>query len=174
MALDYSALKSELTTDPLARGYGPMSDSAAAIDLNTVYRPSPAPLLDILQYIVELNHRTQQGTDTTYSTILGRLYHAAESTVGGDPFGRGVGNEITLVQLHACKFFIALFESPQIASIDYGDTNLPTGQVNGAGVWSAGHATAIEALSDSKISRAAELGFPVLGAGDVAIARALP
>ena len=37
-SLDYQALKSELTTDSLARGYSGMSDSEAATDLNTEYR----------------------------------------------------------------------------------------------------------------------------------------
>lgn len=36
--MDYAALKSELTVDPLGRGYVGMSDSAAAADLNTSYR----------------------------------------------------------------------------------------------------------------------------------------
>ena len=36
--MDYVALKAELTTDPLTRGYSEMSDVEAATDLNTVYR----------------------------------------------------------------------------------------------------------------------------------------
>lgn len=36
--MDYSKLKDELTDDPLARGYSGMSDTAAAVDLNTAYR----------------------------------------------------------------------------------------------------------------------------------------
>ena len=36
--MDIAALKSELTVDPLTRGYSGMSDEAAATDLNTVYR----------------------------------------------------------------------------------------------------------------------------------------
>lgn len=36
--MDYQALKTELTTDPLTRGYSTMSDLEAANDLNTVYR----------------------------------------------------------------------------------------------------------------------------------------
>jgi len=36
--MDIPALKAELTTDPLTRGYAGMSDEAAAADLNTVYR----------------------------------------------------------------------------------------------------------------------------------------
>lgn len=35
---DYQALKSELTTDPLAKGYAGMSDAQAAASLTTAYR----------------------------------------------------------------------------------------------------------------------------------------
>lgn len=35
---DYVALRAELDTDPLVRGYGAMTDQQAADDLNTVYR----------------------------------------------------------------------------------------------------------------------------------------
>ena len=36
--MDIDKLKTELTDDPLARGYSGMTDAAAAADLNTVYR----------------------------------------------------------------------------------------------------------------------------------------
>lgn len=36
--MDYAALKSELITDPLGRGYSGMTDAEAATDLNTAYR----------------------------------------------------------------------------------------------------------------------------------------
>jgi hypothetical protein len=36
--MDYQALNTELTTDPLTRGYSGMTDQQAADDLNTVYR----------------------------------------------------------------------------------------------------------------------------------------
>lgn len=36
--MDMEILKTELSTDPLSRGYSAMSDAEAAIDLNTVYR----------------------------------------------------------------------------------------------------------------------------------------
>jgi hypothetical protein len=40
---NYVVLKDELDTDPLGRGYSGMSDSAAATDLNTVYRTRQIP-----------------------------------------------------------------------------------------------------------------------------------
>ena len=36
----YTALQTEINTDPLTRGYGGMSDEALAIDINTEYRTS--------------------------------------------------------------------------------------------------------------------------------------
>ena len=36
--MDYAALKSEIETDPLTRGYSGMTDQQIADDLNTVYR----------------------------------------------------------------------------------------------------------------------------------------
>ena len=41
MFYDYSALKTELTIDPLARGYATMTDAQAAASLNTVNRTGP-------------------------------------------------------------------------------------------------------------------------------------
>jgi predicted flap endonuclease-1-like 5' DNA nuclease len=39
--MDYQVLNTELTTDPLTRGYAGMTDEEAATDLNTVYRTLP-------------------------------------------------------------------------------------------------------------------------------------
>ena len=39
--MDYTVLSTELTTDPLTRGYSGMTDQEAADDLNTVYRTLP-------------------------------------------------------------------------------------------------------------------------------------
>ena len=41
MGHDYPALKAELTTDPLGRGYATMTDAQAASSLNTVNRSGP-------------------------------------------------------------------------------------------------------------------------------------
>ena len=44
--MDYVILHSELTTDPLTRGYSTMSDAQAAADLNTAYRTRTLERLD--------------------------------------------------------------------------------------------------------------------------------
>ncbi len=43
--MDYQVLKTELTTDPLVRGYSAMTDAEAAADLNTVYRTRTRPFV---------------------------------------------------------------------------------------------------------------------------------
>lgn len=48
--MNIEALKSELTTDPLGRGYAAMTDIAAAADLNTEYRTLVDEGLDELRY----------------------------------------------------------------------------------------------------------------------------
>ena len=44
--MDYTALASELTTDPMSRGYSGMTDQEAADDLNTLYRTENRPYVD--------------------------------------------------------------------------------------------------------------------------------
>ena len=54
--MDYQLLNTELTTDPLGRGYSGMSDEAARIDLNTEYRDRNFPiLLDAVNYAIREN-----------------------------------------------------------------------------------------------------------------------
>lgn len=43
--MDYQTLNTELTTDPLGRGYAGMTDEQAAADLNTVYRTRDRAIL---------------------------------------------------------------------------------------------------------------------------------
>lgn len=53
--MDLSALRTELTTDPLRRGYAAMSDAAAAADLNaanrTVQTPHPMAIAEMLPLV---------------------------------------------------------------------------------------------------------------------------
>jgi hypothetical protein len=54
MAVDIGALASELTTDPLARGYAGMSDQAAADDLNLKIYAAPVTATQVRDYIMLL------------------------------------------------------------------------------------------------------------------------
>lgn len=171
MAIDYTALAAELTAGhPLTGAYN-VDNQLAADQLNAVNRPNVRAARDVFEYFLSRQHRTNQVADTTYTTLLGRLVDVTRSVVGGDPFGRGVGNELNMQQLHGC---ISLLEWLRRAdsSVETTDANLRLGYVNGAGVISPGQVTEIEALSQNQISRAQELGLGHIDSQDVAAARA--
>lgn len=86
--MDYTILSDELTNDPLVRGYSAMSDSAAADDINLIYRPSANVIAEMVKYLINKKHRTNQGSDDTYTSIIGRLKHVARSSAGDDPKAR--------------------------------------------------------------------------------------
>lgn len=170
--MDYTVLASELTVDPLTRGYSAMTDVQAATDLNSTYRPAPNVIGAMMKYLMNKKHRTNQGGDDTYSPILGRLYHVARSNEGDDPFSRaGAYAGLDIQHIHACQAFITLFESDQLADLDFNDANLPWGFVEASGTWSTTHTSELQELSDNQITRAAELGLPLLTDNDVARAR---
>ena len=155
-----------------AATYAPLTDAEVADLLNTVNIPTTEAnnISRIYGYIFNKNHRTNQGSDTQYVPIIGRLVMVAESVLGSDPFGRGAGNEINLIQKTSCLALLELLRSPNSPSIDLTDSNFPLGSVNGAGVISTAHKNDIEALSQATISRAHELGIQVRE-GDVTTAR---
>jgi len=49
MAFNYAALKTEITTDPLGRGYATMTNVEVAASLNAVDRPGPVPAKDVVK-----------------------------------------------------------------------------------------------------------------------------
>ena len=171
--MDYTILATELIDDPLLRGYSTMTDTEARVDLNSLYRPSNNIIGAMMEYLINKKHRTNQGGDDTFSPIIGRLYHIARSNEGDDPFGRaGAYAGLDIQHIHACQSFITLFESAQLADLDFNDANLPWGFVEASGAWSTTHTSELQALSDNQISRATELGLPVLTDTDVSRARA--
>ena len=172
--MDYQALATELSIDPLTRGYSGMTDLQAADDLNTEYRPANNVIGAMMEYLVNKKHRTNQGGDDTFSPIIGRLYHVARSNGGDDPFSRaGTYTGLDIQHIHACQTFITLFESAQLADLDFNDANLPWGFVEASGAWSTTHTSDMQALSDNQISRAQELDFGYVLEGDVLYARTL-
>lgn len=169
--MNYSVLSTEVTTDPLSRGYSGMTDQAVADSLNEAAdRPDRNSLGAMLSYLLTIKHRTNSGTDIVFTPVIGRLSHAAESAVGSDPFGSG--NSLSLEQKHACAAVMMLFTSPHLSAIDFSDTSLPFGYVNAAGVWNAAHRDALTALSQNQQTRARELGLGQVTAGDVNYVRA--
>lgn len=171
MAIDYVALAAELTAGHPVTGAYNVDDALAAAELNAVNRPNDSAAGDVLDYMLTKTHRTNTGTDTAYSNILGRLYHAAESDVGASPFGQT--DTMLQTQKHACMCLVAWLESPHSGDTDTGDTALPLGLVNAADVFSTTHKTAIEDLSKDQVSRAQEVGLGHIDQQDVQIARAL-
>lgn len=171
--MDYTVLASELTVDPLTRGYSAMTDAQAAADLNSTYRPAPNVIGEMMKYLINKKHRTNQGGDDTFSPIVGRLEHVSRSSEGDDPFGRVSGGYagLDIQHIHACSAFLELFRSQHLSDLDFGDTNLPWGFVEASGVWSTSHTSDLQALSDNRITRATELGLPVLTETDVNRAR---
>lgn len=173
--MDYTALAAELSTDPLTRGYSAMTDAQAATDLNTVYRSAPNVIGEMMKYLINKKHRTNQGGDDTFSPIVGRLEHVSRSNDGDDPFGRVSGGYagLDIQHIHACSAFLELFRSQHLEDLDFGDANLPWGFVEASGAWSTTHTSDLQALSDNQISRAEELGLGPVTEGDISYARAL-
>ena len=89
MANRITTITTELTTDPLARGYSGMTTVQKTDSLNkTIDRPDSNSISAMFDYLINKNHRTNQDSDIQYTPIIGRLYHVAESAIGDDPFGQ--------------------------------------------------------------------------------------
>ncbi len=175
MAIDYQALADELTAGHPDTGAYSANDATAASELNAPNRPANNQLGEMLKYLISKKHRTNQGVDTTYTPILGRIHHIARSNTGDDPFGRASGgySGLDAQHIHACKSFIVLFESQHLSDLDFDDANLPYGFVEASGAWSTTHTSALKALSQNQRSRAEEIGLGHIDKEDVTIARAL-
>ena len=173
--MNYQDLASELTSDPLVRGYAAMTDEQAAVDLNTAYRPAVNVIGEMVNYLLNKKHRTNQGGDDTFSPIIGRLYHVARSNEGDDPLGRAPGGYtgLDIQHVHACQTFVCLFESQHLLSMDFDDADLPYGYVEASGAWSTTHTDDLKSLSLNQITRGTELGLGEVKAADITFARAL-
>jgi len=129
--MNITALKTELTVDPLARGYSGMTDEQAATDLNTVYR-------------------TRNKTSMTGSEVINRVV-PAEWNALTDAQQAKAWNIIHLGTLN--PFGV---EATMLSAI-----------------FGAGSATiaALAAARKGNVSRADELGFGFVYAGNVMEAR---
>lgn len=164
-----SILSDELTNDPLGRVYSGMADQQVVDSMNALDRPAKGGVSGMFNYLLENTNRSNAGTDTTQTPILGRLHHVANSNIGDDPFGSLV--LVTLVGKHAAQAFIDLLLNPQLQSIDFESANLPYARCTGMEIWSAADVTALKALSQNKQSRARELELPKVKIGHVTEAR---
>ena len=158
MAINYVKLAAELTAGHPVTGAYNADDALAAAELNALNIDNNAPVSAMFEYVINKNHRTNNGTDTQYTPIIGRLRHVAESSVGDDPFG--TGSSLSLIQIHAAKAFVALFDTSHVSSVPFeSGSGLPLGTLNGAGIISTAHQSAIEALSEDQISQAQAKGL---------------
>ena len=178
MAIDYQALKSELTAGHPDTGAYNASNSIAADELNAVNRPAEGGTERMLNYCAKNRSRTNNGADTVSLPLLGRLQLVADAALGSDPFGTTVAaNQVTREMKTWAYTFLEVIRSPTLLTVDFIDTEVDFGYTalgpGQAVVWKDPDITALKAFSQNQQSRAQELGFGVVHEGDVEYARSL-
>ncbi len=81
--MDIDTLRTELTTDPLTRGYSAMSDEAAANDLNTVYRTANKTIMTASEVFNAINKAEFNALSVTNKQLIWDILHLGEL----NPFG---------------------------------------------------------------------------------------
>lgn len=173
-------LKTELTDDPLTRGYSGMSDQAAADDLNTAYRDAVADDGALFNYLAKETAK-DHSSEPIASHILGRLYRVDEAGAAGIGAETFVGSEtpgpfsnLTAEGLDACRTLLQTARGDRLASLSQVMTEAKfvtlLELVKDTGVMKPADVTAIKALSQNKQTRAVELRIRV-GPGLVEEAR---
>lgn len=170
--MDLVKLRTELTTDPLSRGYASMGDEDAARRLNVVDRPGDGSVTAFLAYMLVNKSRTNAGADLVATSMLGRLVIVAESSVGTNLFGSGTA--LTLDMRCSAIATLEVVRNPNVTALPFQGNALQAilTDLVSAGVMRNTDRTALISLSDGQRSRAAELvlgGAPT--ASDVADAR---
>lgn len=175
--MDIAALKTELDSGHPDTGAYNVNDETAAAELNAMNRPAEGGVDGMLSYLITNRARSNEGTDTVNTAILGRIEHVAESSVGDDPFG--TGSVLTLEHIHAAKMMLRTMTSAQLSTVNFVNTefgNALSALAGGTGCDAIRPAdkTALEALSQNQQSRATELGLGRVWPINVTEARALP
>lgn len=175
MAIDLNALKTELTAGHPTTGAYNVDDTLAAGELNAINRPADGGIDGMVTYLATHKNRTNTGTDLLGSAILGRLWHAADSLVGTDPFGQQLGYTLELTEKHAAMSFLIVLLSPQLQTLNFIDTEIDGFYTSceDAGIWKTADSTVLKGLTENEQSRATELGFGQVNAGQVGEARAI-
>jgi len=121
---DLAKLITELTTDPLARGYAGMSDIEATNSLNAIDRPGPISTDPILRYLYGEKNRTNDGADLVSSQLYGRIKLVCEAETGADTFLTATGNELATIDRKASAITIlSMLSNPQFL-IDFSDNKM--------------------------------------------------
>ena len=170
-----SILSDELTNDPLARGYGAMTDQEAADDLNTVYREAPDTGA-ILEYLVLESYRG--------GSLFGRISMVARSLPVKDgnswqippvPFGAGDA-DVTVDQSHvSIAAALLMYVQPDFhVGIPITEARLDAAfsSMVACEAIQLSDKTALAALVDNQQSRGNELGIGHVKTGHVQQARA--
>jgi len=179
--LDTVALKAEIDSDPLGRGYAGMTDRQVADDLNTFYREGTPDPGAMFQYLAE--NKAKDGVAATATTILGRMQRLSRATGAdiGTKFFQDDGNagqsaDLTMEAADSGRALFLIAEQDRLQGF-VGNTNRLNNMLNDvrlAGCLKAADRDAILAMSQNKQSRAGELGIGRATEGAVQRARALP
>ena len=111
---DLVALKAEIDTDPLTRGYAGMTDVQVSDDINTVYRPAPMIIEELLKFLLLDNTHQTDGTDTQDRAIWTRMKDVDALAVTptaavSNPCGSTAIGNITEIQQVKTKQLLELF-----------------------------------------------------------------
>ena len=181
-SVDYFALKSEIDTDPLARGYAGMTDQQVADDMNLFNRDAPATSQAILQYLTLERFRQGSLYGRLMMVALSRPVRDGASNWSIPPVPLGVSDaDIAITQEHiaAANAILRYADVDVATTVTLLDTRFdallddigPTG----CEAIGANDKTALQALSQNQQSRAMELGIGGhIKESDVAFARSLP
>ena len=138
-----------------------MSDQQVFDSLTAIDRPGQGGIDLVRQVVITNQSKINNGDDTVSMSLISRMAHAAEATVGTNPFGASPANNITLQGLAHVRGFLRI--------LDWQDEVLPDftspwftkmlDQMETAGIIDSADNTAIQAAADNMLSRAAEIGL---------------
>ncbi len=178
-----SIIKTEITDDPLARGYSGMADAEVAADGYLTYRPIDTITIEnVVKFLLLDNTYSTDGDDTQDRSIWQRMKEVVSlaivpiSPAPPNPWGSSsIGNitEIQQIKTHQLLDYFTLSAQGDLA-VDLEDSNF---QVYLAGAQSSGcmstaQETALLDLANNLQSRWAEMGISNVKEGHVAQARA--
>lgn len=165
-ATTLAILKTEVLTDPLARGYAGLSDADVASDMNIKNRPGNSTVEQLRTYFL-LERKAGM-------FLYGRLHIVATSAVGDDPIEEAA--VLTLEHITSAATMCNILNPTSGFELDLADSrfdamlnDLAGGQ--GAKVLGAGDKTAIQGLSLNSTSRGRELNIGKVKASNVQFVR---
>ena len=104
--MDIAKLKTELTDDPLTRGYAAMTDAEAAVDLNEVYRTQNKTSLTASEVLNAIVPSAFTALDATVQQRIWDILHigeinpfGVEATMFSAAFGAGSDTIVALVAM---------------------------------------------------------------------------